>query len=153
MTTTQRRTPFTDGGAVAAGQFHDEIVGIGQTGRPHDLLTGGFGIGESNVFTHSAAEQQGVLGNNADLTTQGIKLNLADVVAIDQDPALARVVETWQELHQGALATAALAHNADEGSRWDFEIHILENLGLAGMKAEREVFKSHIARQGRQHHF
>ena len=128
-------------------------MGIGQTGCPNDLLTGGFGIGKGNVFTHGAAEQQRVLRNNPDLSPQGIKLNLADVIPIDQDPAVARVIETGQELHKGALATAALAHNADEGSRWDFEIHILENLGMAGMKAEREVFKSHIARQGRQHHF
>ena len=60
-------------------QIHDGLAGIA-----HDLLTGGFWVGECDNAAHGSAEQQRVLGDDADLTTQGIQLNLSDVITIDQ---------------------------------------------------------------------
>ena len=127
-------------------------MGISQASRPHNLLTGRFGICECNVFTHRAAEQQWILRNNADLATQGIQLDLGDVIAIDQDSTLTRLIQARQQLHQRALATAALADDADEGPRLDLEVDILEHLRLSRTEAEGEALKPHITLQGRQHH-
>ena len=53
------------------------IVGIGETCSSHDLLTGGFWVGERNVVAHASAEQW-ILGNDADLSAQRIELDLSD---------------------------------------------------------------------------
>ena len=88
-------------------------MGIGQTRparSPHWKHQGC----ERDVFAHSSAERERVLGNNADLTAQGIKLNLSNVVAIDQD-ATFLVVEP-AAASSGALAAATLTDDAHKGS-------------------------------------
>ena len=68
-------------------------MGIGETRGSHDLSTGDLRVGERDVFAHGSAEEQWILGNDADLSAQGIKLDLSDVVAIDQNPTFLRVVK------------------------------------------------------------
>ena len=128
-------------------------MGIGQTRRTHDLLTGSLRIGESDVLAHGAAEQQRILRNDADLATQGIQLDLVDVVTIDENSALLWGIETRQKLHQSALAAAALPDDADKGAGLDLKVDVLENFRLAGPESEREILEAHLTFQRRKHHF
>ena len=91
-------------------------MSISDTCCLHDLLARRFRVGKGNVLSHSSAEQEGILRNDADLTTQGIKLDLSDVVAIDQDPAFSRFIEPGKQFHKGAFTTTALAHDAYKGA-------------------------------------
>ena len=152
MAATERSPPLTHRSAVATGEFHDEVVGIGQAGCPHNLLTGRFRIGESNVLAHRSAEQERVLGNDSDLSAQRIELNLGDVVAIDQNPAFTRLIKPRQQLHQGALAAAALANDSNERSGLDLQVDVLEHLWLTRSETEGETLKPHLPMQRRQHH-
>ena len=127
-------------------------MGVGKTSGTHDLFTGRFRIGERNVFTHCSAEQKGILRNDADLPAQRIKLNLADVVVIDEDLSFLRVVKPRKQFHQRALATTALPNDADKCACRNLKIHIFENLGLAWTEAERQIVKTHIPLQRRKHH-
>ena len=69
---------------------------------------------------------------------------------IHQNPPAAGGIEPRQELHQGALAAAALAHHANEGAWFDVEVDGAEHLRSAWHKGEAHVFKHHVALDRRQ---
>ena len=128
-------------------------MGTGHLGRQADLLKGGIGARQRQVGQHRAVEQQAVLGHHADLGPQGVEIHLADVIAIEADPALKRVVEPGEQLEQGALAAATAANDADEGTGWDFEAHIHQLQGPLVAKAEVHALVADAPlqrRQGRQ---
>ena len=75
------------------------------------------------MFSRIVLQTAGNLRNDADLLAHAARVHLADVVPIDQDPTFVRFVKTRQQLHQGALATAALADDADKAAAGDLQIN------------------------------
>src|SRR5207245_643190 len=101
-------------GLIAVGESLNELVGVGRDRRGGDLLVAGTGTPERNVFADGAAEHQLVLQNQADLLAQRLQRVVPDVLAIDTDLALARVIEARDQAHQGALAGAGGSDNRSE---------------------------------------
>ena len=60
------------------------------------FLLGCIGFAKGNVVTDTAAEQSGLLQNDPDLRAQRVKLHIAQVVIVNSDPALARIIEARQ---------------------------------------------------------
>ena len=79
-------------------------------GGAGDLLVGRLGAPEGDVLAHRAAEQERLLGHHPHLGAQRVGGHIAQVVAVDQDAALGRVIEARHELDEGRLARARLAH-------------------------------------------
>ena len=76
------------------------------------LFVGGAGAGVADVFHHGAGEEIVHLEHEAHLLVQRIAGDVADVVAIDEDAALLRLIEAGDEGDDAALAAAG---RADEG--------------------------------------
>ena len=105
---------LTHGRGVAAGQPHDEVVCTGNPGGGDDVIAAGLRVGEGNVVLHRALEEEGVLGHDADLAAQGVKLHLGDIGVVDQDATRQGVIEARQQLGEGGLAGAGLADDGHE---------------------------------------
>ena len=73
------------------------------------LLVGRLGLREADVVGDRAGEQERVLEHDAELAAVGAQLERAQVVAVDADRALVRVVEAADELRGRRLAAARLA--------------------------------------------
>jgi hypothetical protein len=84
-------------GAVAAGRGGDELVGADRTGGGVDLRVGGAAGGVADVVPYRARVQQVLLLEQGDVVPEGLQGQLAEVDAIEQDPAGIRVVEAQQQ--------------------------------------------------------
>ncbi len=77
-----------------------------------------------DVLRDRRAEQERVVVDNRDLRAQLVRIERADVGAVDEDGSGGRVVQARDELHERRLARAG---RADEGDR------------RAGLDVERDV--------------
>ena len=70
----------------------------------------GGGPPEVDVLAHRPAEQESLLRHDSQLAAQALRLQLTQVVPVDQHAAALRVIEARHQLREGALAGAGLAH-------------------------------------------
>ena len=85
MTTGEATATLAHLGGIAGWEIHDEIMGAGDGGGFNDLFAAGIGIGERDVFFHRPIKQHRFLRHDADLTSQRIQLDFADVNRIHQN--------------------------------------------------------------------
>ncbi len=71
-------------------------MGVCSPGSSQDLLLAGVGLAVEQVLAHGSVEQEGVLQHHGHLPAQRAKLHPPQIVAIDQDLAVGRVVEAAQ---------------------------------------------------------
>src|SRR5699024_9126304 len=83
----------SDAGVVALGQAADKAVGVGDPGRPDDLLVGGVQLAEADVVGNGAGEQVGVLQHDAQGLAQGVLRDVPHVDAVVGDRAGVDVVK------------------------------------------------------------
>ena len=88
---------------------------MGLAGRRFDRGAARAGIAVGDVVRHRVVEQQRLLRDHAEPLAQVAEPHVADVDAVERDPALDRVVEPRQELHERGLAAAV---GADDGHRF-----------------------------------
>src|SRR5471032_3298829 len=136
-------------GVVAHRQALDEFVGAGRRGGFEDFLEGGVGLGDHQVFTHGAAEQEVLLQDHADLAAQVRQLDLARVDAVEADNAFDHRIQTLDQLGQGGLARAAAADDADHGAGMDGERGAVQRQVLRARIAEHHVVETDLADQHR----
>ena len=130
---------FADDGVVAIGEAGDEVVDVGGTGGLLDLLLGRIGTGEADVDGDGIVEEEGLLGDHADVGGEGSEGEIAQINAIEADTALLGVIEARDEVSEGGLAGAAGADEGGELAGLDGEIDILQGdgAGLTGSIAFR----------------
>ena len=93
----------------------------------------------ANIAFHRAAEQERLLRNIAQLASQRMQRQIADVDAVDSDRALRRIRETLDKLDDRRLSRAGRAHDSRHFSGRRREAHVLQHAVLrAG------VFEAHI---------
>ena len=90
----------------------DEVVDLRRARRGLDLGLGGAGAAVGDVRPDGVVEQDGVLRHQADRGAQGLLSDVAQVLAVDQDRALAHVVEAEQEAHHVDLPAPELPTSA-----------------------------------------
>ena len=130
---------LADDGVVAIGEAGDEAVDVGGAGGLLDLFLGGIGAGEADVDGDGIVEEEGLLGDHADVGGEGSEGEVTQVDAIETDAALLGVIEARNEVGEGGLTGAAGADEGGELAGLDGEIDILEGdrAGLAGIAGFR----------------
>ena len=84
-----------------------------------------------NVVSNAGVEQDWILGNDANGLPETGLGDITNVLAIDQDTALAllQVVESVQEAQDGGLARARLSNERDRGALGHLERDAFESGG------------------------
>ena len=139
LPTAQPRAALTHRAAVAPRHRLDEIVGAGDLRSQAHLLKTGIGAGEGDVGEDRAIEQQAVLRHHTDLGPQRVEIHLVDVIAINADHPLQRLIEAGDHLQQGALAGAAAAHPPHKRARRHRKAHIAELQAALVAEAEADA--------------
>ena len=102
-------------GQDLAGEFHRHRAHrhppVVDAGLVADLLGGGDGVflcgifvGVEQVVHHGVGEQKCLLQHNTDRATQFMKVVLADIDTVEQDPTLPNVVQPGQQAYQRGLS-------------------------------------------------
>src|SRR5206468_3158024 len=73
---------------------------------------------------------------------------ISDILAINEDAALLRVIEAQQQADEGGLATAARPYQRDMVSRLDVQLDVAEQV-LVMFIGETDVLKLHAAMKRR----
>ena len=115
---------LADHGVVALGEAHDELVGVGRSGRRLDLFEGRVGQSVGDVVADGDGEEERLVEDDADVLAQRRQGHVAHVVAVDGDGALGDVVEAVEQARDRGLARAGAS---DDGH------------GLAGVDVGVEV--------------
>src|SRR5205807_1570003 len=138
----KRLAALADLRVVAVGLLDDEIVRVGGLGRGHDFLARGAWPGEGDVLVDRTAEEKRFLEHDANLRAQVLLRDLPDVHAVNEDLAFLDLIEAADQVDGGALARAALSHEADHLAPRDVGADLLEHR-LVGLVAERHVLELH----------
>lgn len=86
-----------------------------------NLLVSRVQPGIANIVQDGVVEQDGLLGDNANLSTQAVKINMRDVLAINADAPLGHVVESIEQLQDSALTGPGFSNKTGEQSRVNFK--------------------------------
>ena len=89
---------------VALGQFGDELVDVGRPRRRFDLGLRGIRLGVGQVGADGVVEQVILLRHHADRGRKRVERQVAQVVPVDADDALGRVVQARDEICHGGFA-------------------------------------------------
>src|SRR3989475_2526719 len=119
--------PLAQHGVVAVLQSPDDFVGARAARRRDDPIVIGrrFDVAEPDVLSGRHLVLGVVLKDDSDLPSQRGRCKIADVDAVDGDGPPRRVVETAQELDQGRLPRAILAHQRDALARTNGQRDVL----------------------------
>ena len=105
---------------------------------------------EGEVVEDRPREQERLLRHDPELRAQRARLDVAQVVAVDQDPPLGRVVEARGELRERRLARARRADQRDRLAGRDVQVDVRQG-GLGARRVgERDVVERELAAQPRQ---
>ena len=114
-----------------------------------DLLAGGVRPPVGDVVVDRGAEQERVVGDDADLAAQRVELDLAHVDAVDQHLAAGDVVVAAEQGDERRLARAGGARQRDGRAAVDREVDVAQHRG-AVLVVERDVAQLDAAVAGRQ---
>lgn len=95
LTAGQINSAFTDPGFVTLGKLFDELMGVGDFGGSDDLIAIVAHLSKGDVLGDRTGEQDGVLGDDANLVTQAGEGEVAYITTIDRDFALLWIKEAW----------------------------------------------------------
>lgn len=115
-----RRVPLRD--------LHDGLVRAGRARRVLHPLLRGVGAPVGDDVTLRVVEEGGILHDDAEVPPQVALLGVAQVLAIDADASVGRVVEALKQRHERRLARAAGAHDAHDLAGLDAEADLPERV-------------------------
>src|SRR5713226_3553412 len=101
---------FSQYRVVAFRQALDKIVSVGVPSCGFDFFTRGAGPSISNILRYGERKQEWLLQHERHLIAHSAELNLAQIVAINQDPPGPRIDETRNQTHQRAFSRAGRAY-------------------------------------------
>ena len=95
---------FADDGVVLLLELFGKLIDAGDAAGGEDLLFGGGGTREADVFADGAVEQEGVLQHHAELRAEGIQAHGGKVGGIDQDASGGGLVEGRDQADDGGFS-------------------------------------------------
>mmetsp|Transcript_33988 Transcript_33988/g.85615 ORF Transcript_33988/g.85615 Transcript_33988/m.85615 type:complete len:567 (-) Transcript_33988:863-2563(-) len=125
---------------VALRQLGDELVGVGQARRGHELLAGRVDP-VADVGGDGGGEELWFLADDADLAAVPASIQRAQRLAVQKQLALAGVVQALQQRHERALPAAAEPHDGGQLPRAYREVDALQR----GRVGARGVAVPHAA--------
>ncbi len=124
LATAQPVTALPHHRVVAVRERRDELVRVGGGGGGDHLGLGRVRPCIQEVLPHAGMEQVRVLENHPNLLPERLDGQVADVVAVDPNGALLRVVEAGQQARHRGLAGAARPHQGGQLAGIDGKRHI-----------------------------
>ena len=122
---------LADHGVEAAGEFEDLGRDVGDGGGVFDLFGGGVGRAEGDVVADGVGEEEGLLGDEADVFAKLGEWEEADGFAVDEDGAGDGVLQAGDEVYQCGFAGAGRAYDGETAARGDAQIDVVEDGGTA----------------------
>ena len=138
---------LADDGVVLLGEALGELVYAGDAAGFHELLFGGVGTAEEDVFADGAVEEEGLLQDDAELLAITAEADGGEVDAVDQDLAAGRGVEGADQRDDGGLAGAGGADQGGDGAGFGFEADAVKD-GLVGLVGEGDIVEGDVAVDG-----
>src|SRR5262249_51012417 len=102
---------------------------------------------ETDVVVGGELEPGEVLEDGGDPAVPGARLDLAQIDAVDGDPAGVGIVEPCQQLDKGGLAGAVLADDRERAASLDLEIERREQRLVAAGVGEAHALEADGARR------
>ncbi len=145
--------PFlADPGVVAVGQPQDHFVRAGGPGRLQHRVGVGREAHARNVLGHAPVEQVDGLRDEADVTAEQLRVPLLELGAVEPHAALRRQPQADEGAHQGGLAGAARADDAERFAGCEAEVDIAHDRPWIAGRPHRELLDieaAHRLGQGR----
>ena len=148
LTAREGHAPLAHQSIVAVGEFGDGLVHAGNGCGAAKLLGGRLRRCGGDVLADGLGEEEGLLEHQANLSAQAVPADGADIPAADGDLPLplAQVIEPVEEMHQGALARAGAAQDAQGSAPGDGEGEILQD--FLPLVAEGHMVKDDVSVAG-----
>ena len=127
-------------GLVSFGQGGRDLVDVAEGGGAFEVLLRGVRLGVAHVAADRVREEDRILQNDAHEIAQVVEGNVADVHAVEGDPAAVDVIESHQQVDDGRLAAPRGADEGDFFTCLDFEVEVVDDL-LAGHVGEVHVLE------------
>ena len=123
---------------------------VGGPGGGLDLLVCRVGPAVSDIVSSASAEEHSVLGHDADLVSQRLEPELADVMAVDSHHPTCRVVQARDQAEHGGLAGSGGTDERDRLAVLDREGDALQDRRSRSVR-ELDPLEPHLATEGRRH--
>ena len=138
LATREGVAPLADHGVVAVGEVADELVSPSRGGRRFDLLVGGRWSAVSDVVADRHREQERLVEDDTDVGPQAGLGELADIVSVEFDRAVAHVVEPGEQSGHGRLTRSGPTHDGHRLPWLNVEVEVGQ-YQLFGVLAVGEV--------------
>ena len=113
---------------VAARHARNRLLQVGHAHHVVHVLQTGGEVAIVNIVEYGVVEEHRVLWHYADSRAHAVQRHVAQILAVDENASVERIVEAIEQAHNGALAGAAAAHNCDLFARRDLEAELVEEL-------------------------
>ena len=127
FTTAQAITALADDGVILVGQPGDEIVNVGCPCSMFQFRLGGIQPGIEKIGTDGIVKQIGLLGDHADLATDKIQRQIAQVIAIQQHTAMGGVIQARNQIGDGGLTCPAGTDQCGQLARFSHKIDVFQS--------------------------
>ena len=118
-------------GVVALRQTQNEFMRMGGTGRSHNLSAGGTWLAVGDVVGDGAEKQKRLLQHQTNVAAVIGDADVTNVGAINANGSFAQVVETANQVHQGAFARTALPHQTNHFARRNVQAQTFDDSPVA----------------------
>ena len=132
---------FADGGIQAIFGARQQGIAGGFGQCPLQVSFGSSGVHEEQVFPDGAREKLGILGDEADLAAQVIKVDRLLIEPIVEDAAALWAVQANQEFHQGSFAAATRTNKSNGFARFYLKADVVEGMLLSRLVPETHVLE------------
>ena len=141
------RPAFLDRGRVSERPEQDFVMDAGISRRSDDHFIRNGRIPQGDVVAHSRGEQHDLLIHHGNGPPKHFVGNVIPQMAIKQDFARPRPIDTRNQMREGRLAGAAGTDHRNALSRLDREIEILDQGWPALVETEGDVSQFELARK------
>ncbi len=110
-----------------AGKVSTQSVSPSSSDRGLDVVVAPAVASGADVLEHREVEQEAVLRNHADGSTAGGRIDVAEVDAVEEDPARVRVRQAGEELGERRLAAPGLSDDGHVRPRLDQDVDVADH--------------------------
>ena len=133
------------------GEIFNEFEGIGVFCCLPDIFHAGTGSPIEDVVEDGAGEEDGVLGDESDMASQGEDAVVANVAVVDEDASVSNIIKAVEQVGDGAFAATGRSHKGKGLSCWHGDVEVFENgstfaIGVRKINVFKCYFAFHVSR-------
>ena len=117
---------------------------VGCPGGSFDFLPGGIRLGIADILRDGAVKEEGILKHRRNIMPQAFQGHTPDILSVDHDTALSRVIEPGDQLGGGGFAHTGGANQGHHHAGLAVKGHILQH-GNAVAVMEADILKGDTA--------